>query len=96
LKLLPEPYCVLYYEMETTIDMACYSILSLLPDNDDSQLVIGFEVKFSVDISGMGSQRKSPVDVIQIAYGDSAYVFKVVRIHLYATEHSLSSGTHSH
>ncbi|KAL0956752.1 hypothetical protein HGRIS_002871 [Hohenbuehelia grisea] len=76
----PNPFRVVCYETATTIDSACYSILSLLPEHDSSQIVLGFDVKFDSATPSAIAALSGPaprVHVIQIAYGDSAYVMKV-------------------
>ncbi|KAL0956751.1 hypothetical protein HGRIS_002870 [Hohenbuehelia grisea] len=67
----PNPFRVVCYETATTIDSACYSILSLLPEHDSSQIVLGFDVKFDSATPSAIAALSGPaprVHVIQIAY----------------------------
>jgi hypothetical protein len=67
-----------YYNAPDLIDVACFQLLSNAGLND-SKLVVGFDIRYKAEPDGQGGlvSKSDEVDVIQIATGDTVYVFKV-------------------
>jgi hypothetical protein len=67
-----------YYNAPDLMDVACFQLLSNAGLND-SKLVVGFNIRYKAEPDGQGGlvSKSDDVDVIQIATGDTVYVFKV-------------------
>lgn len=75
---LPAHIKMQYYDASDLIDAACDSLLSGIGPNKP-KLVVGMSLKYLVESDGNGGQipQSEGVDLIQIATGDTVYVFKV-------------------
>jgi hypothetical protein len=75
---LPDHIKMCYYDASDLIDAACDSLLSRTGP-DMPKLVVGLSLKYLVESDGSGAyiSRSEKIDVIQIATGDTVYVFKV-------------------
>jgi hypothetical protein len=78
---LPADVELQYYDALDLIDPACLRLLSNAGLND-SKLVVGFDIRYQAEPDGQGGlvSKSDEVDVIQIATGDTVYVFKVSHI----------------
>jgi hypothetical protein len=77
---LPTDVELQYYEASDLIDVVCFQLLANAGLND-SKLVVGFDIRYQAEPDGQGGlvSKSDEVDVIQIATGDTVYVFKVTQ-----------------
>jgi hypothetical protein len=75
---LPDNFKMCYYDASDLIDAACDSLLSRTGP-DMPKLIVGLGLKYVVESDGNGGyiSQSEKIDVIQIATGDTVYVFKV-------------------
>ena len=83
-----------YYNAPDLIDVACFQLLSNAGLND-SKLVVGFNIRYKAEPDGQGGlvSKSDDVDVIQIATGDTVYVFKVGQYDIFSDNTSLIVNT---